>query len=146
MGVCGQSTQTGLVLASGPGEMDRRAGNTMNIGVLIVILIWLRCFLLVLFYQTHFLWNICWTQKGSLQKFLKRDNIVLWNCLEMHLKHHQLCDLLLFFSFFPASGKSWNLCFFWRSWARREYQREMSRLILCLHLLAIKSVVDNEIF
>lgn len=30
MGVCGQSTQTGLVLASGFGEMEKRAGNALT--------------------------------------------------------------------------------------------------------------------
>lgn len=38
MGVCGQSTQTGLVLASGFGEMEKRAGNALTSLCVLILL------------------------------------------------------------------------------------------------------------
>lgn len=113
MGVCGQSTQTGLVLASGVGEMDRRAGNTMKNQVSQLSLLYLFDLLLnSMFSRVNLMQHVgIWdhlrpqifvetrkTISKIAQSFHKADNIVLWNGVKRHLKHHRHISTLVYSS------------------------------------------------
>lgn len=140
MGVCGQSTQTGLVLASGFREMEQRAGNDLTSFSVVLILLTTKpqgivkssstC---VLVFETTF---VC--VKYKTQIFLGTRMTILW--LWMTTEWNDISVLL--FRFLLTSEESWSSCCSWRSWGQRAYQRLFSRLLLLFWLL---SFVDEVV-